>query len=95
MQKKVLNKKSKIPIGFEDDSGYLGFIGKILQNVFVVPEVIKKIKNIEDFRHLTSYFLLKESELSLISIWNPTFLLLILEYICQNQEKLIKEIYDY
>ena len=83
-----------ISIGFESDAAYLGIFGKVISRLFPVPEAVKKVKNIENFRQISSVFLLASSDLSLISVWNPTFLLLVLNYITDNTEVLLKSIFD-
>lgn len=83
-----------IPIGFEEDSEYLGVLGKILKNVFVVPNAVARLENIENFRYATAYFLLLESDLALISVWNPTFLILLLDAIDRYIDCLAKDIHD-
>jgi GH3 auxin-responsive promoter len=81
-----------IPIGFEEDSDYLGIMGKILRQVLIVPNAISRVKHMANFKYITAYFLLKEKELALISIWNPSFLLLILETIEEHLTGLIDDI---
>jgi len=68
-----------IPIGFEEDSAYLGRTSKLLVNsVMSVPNEVKNLQDIETFRYITLFFLLKNKNLRLVSVWNPTFLLLLL-----------------
>lgn len=86
--------KDKTFVGFEDDTNYLGWKGILLRKVLVIPPFIKDIRNIENFWYLTSYFLLKTKELAIISIWSPTFLLMILENIEKYLERLLKDIYE-
>ena len=83
-----------IPIGFEDDTDYLGWFGSLMAHTLAVPQQIKKVKNIENFRYLTSYFLLLAEDLSFISVWNPTFLMLIIENMELSIASLIKDIFD-
>ena len=69
-----------IPIGFEEDSSYLGFLGKWLsQMVMTVPSEVRFIQDIDAFRYTTLFFLLRQANLRLISVWNPTFLTLLLK----------------
>lgn len=82
------------PIGFEDDLDYLGVLGKFLQKVFVLPDTMNEIKSYENHRFFSALFLLQSSDLTLISIWNPSFLTLLLRYIEQEKEKLIRAMYD-
>lgn len=86
--------ETDIPIGFDDDSEYLGSIGKIIQSVFAVPEDIRLEQSLANFRYLTSYHLLRAGDLALISVWNPTFLQLILEFMLDNLPALIRDIND-
>jgi hypothetical protein len=68
-----------IPIGFESDSAYLGPLGHTLVNaIMAVPDKVKYLASINDFRYATLLHLLRQPELRLISVWNPTFLSLLL-----------------
>ena len=72
--------ESGIPIGFEDDSEYLGRIGsRLVKAVLAVPSTVRLIEDIDHFRYISLLFLLRSQNLSLISIWHPTFLTLLLE----------------
>ena len=69
-----------IPIGFEEDSAYLGTFGAWLSKaIMAAPGDIRFIKNSESFRYATLFFLLQREDLRLISVWNPTFLTLLLK----------------
>lgn len=76
-----MNKTSGgIPVGFEEDSQYFGAIGRFLLDfLFAVPNEVKYIDDISAFRYVTLLFLLKERHLTFISVWNPTFLILLLK----------------
>lgn len=82
-----------IKIGFEKDSEYFGFFGRFLFDMLLaVPSELRFIKDIELFRHITLLFLLKEKSLSFISIWNPTFLELLLNFLMDNWDRLISDL---
>lgn len=82
-----------IPIGFEDDKEYFGALEKkLLGIVLAVPSEAAKSESIDEFYYKTSLELLRCSGLRLISIWNPSFLMLILEYMERNSEKLAADI---
>ncbi len=69
-----------IPISFEEDSAYLGHLGKrLLDPIMAVPGKVKNLTDIENFRYATLLYLLSQPNLRIISIWNPTFLSLLLE----------------
>jgi len=82
-----------IPIGFEDDKEYFGVLEKKLFDViFAVPSDAAKTDNIEEFYYKTALGMLNCRGLTLISVWNPSLLILILEYMYKNSEKLATDI---
>lgn len=82
-----------IPIGFEEDSAYFGRIEKKLINaIFAVPENIAREQDMESFYFNTALSLIKCRNLTFISVWNPTFLLLLIEYMETNVQKLAAEL---
>ncbi|UCH27357.1 MAG: GH3 auxin-responsive promoter family protein [Trueperaceae bacterium] len=69
-----------IPIGFDQDSAYLGGLKRHLaESVLAVPGILRLIRDMDDLRYLTLLFLLRHATLRFISVWNPTFLSLLLE----------------
>ena len=67
-----------IPIGFESDSAYLGLLGKwLVDSVMAVPNAVKDIADMDSFRYVTLLYLLRQPNLRLISVWNPTYLSLL------------------
>jgi hypothetical protein len=82
-----------IPIGFEEDSAYFGRWGKIVVDAaLAVPNAVKHIGDIETFRYITLLFLLRRPGLKLISVWNPTFLTLLLDHLPVYWNDLIRDI---
>ncbi len=82
-----------IPIGYEEDGEYLGRLEKwIFNRLHAVPAEIKYIQDISSFRYITLLYLLKEKNLSFISVWNPTFLLLILDQFLNWKDNLLKDL---
>ncbi len=64
-----------IPIGFEDDAAYLGTLEQVaLRRLLVVPSVVARLPDLTTFRYRTLLYLLAAEDLTLISVWNPTFL---------------------
>jgi hypothetical protein len=69
-----------IPIGFEEEREYFGRVeGRLIESVMAVPPAVKLIADMESFRYMTLLFLLRSRDLALISVWNPTFLTLLVE----------------
>lgn len=67
--------ESQVPIGFDEDAAYLGPLAQRLVNaVFAVPGDVARSPDMETFRRRTLSALLAADDLTLISVWNPTFL---------------------
>lgn len=80
----------KIPVGFDNDSSYLGFLGKWLFSQVAVhaPEISAPTDD-ETFKTRTLLALLAERNLRLISVWSPTFLTLLCEYFLENEKHIL------
>jgi GH3 auxin-responsive promoter len=82
-----------VPVGFEADSEYLGFLGKFANNLTqAVPAEVARIADIESFRYVTLLCLLKHRDLRLISVWNPTFLSLLMDSLPNHWHSLITDL---
>ena len=81
-----------IPVGFDEDSAYLGPLGALIESALAVPNAVKHIQDVAVFRYLTLLFLLRESDLRLISVWNPTFLNLLLTPLPDWWDQLLADI---
>ncbi len=80
-----------IPIGFEDDTAYFGKIEQFLTDlIFARDKNLHAEKDMDKFYFKTCLCLLKEKNLSLISVWNPSYLLILLRYITENSDALIQ-----
>ncbi|MGH7951922.1 MAG: GH3 auxin-responsive promoter family protein [Limisphaerales bacterium] len=84
---------SAVPIGFEDDSAYLGGARKqLVDAAMAVPSELRLVSDIEQFRYLTLLCLLRHEDLRLISIWHPSFLSLLLDALPAHWENLLHDI---
>lgn len=83
-----------IPVGFEEDAEYFGFLEQfIMRQIFAVDSKVKFSKDMQDFYLKTSRQLLQCRELTLISVWNPTFLSILCDYMRDNIE-IVTEVLD-
>jgi len=83
----------QVPIGFNDDSEYLSNFGRRLMNrVLAVPGIVSQIRDMNAFRYVTLLFLLRVRNLRLISVWNPTFLSLLMDELPRQWEPLLRDI---
>ncbi|MFY9825439.1 MAG: GH3 auxin-responsive promoter family protein, partial [Thermoanaerobaculia bacterium] len=81
-----------IPIGFEEDSDYLGPLGPLVESTLAVPNAVKHLREVATFRYVTLLYLLRQPGLRLISVWNPTFLTLLLARLPDWWEPLLRDL---
>ncbi len=85
--------KGGVPIGFEEDAAYLGSAAKyLLGHVLAVPSHVAQLPDIDSVRYATLKYLLAARDLSFISVWNPTFLELLLQPLEIWADKLVDEL---
>lgn len=78
-----------LPIGFSDDTEYFGPIARFaLRQLLTVPKEVTRL-SMEAWRFETARHLVEDERLGLISVWNPSFLLLLLDYIEAERERLL------
>jgi hypothetical protein len=86
---------SKIPIGFDADTAYLGGTRqRLAAAVMAVPPELRCIKDLAAFRYLTLLCLLRQRDLRLVSVWHPSFLSLLLDALPANWEELLADIHQ-
>jgi hypothetical protein len=82
-----------IRVGFEEDSAYLGQFFKALVNAtLAVPGEVRQIQDLEQFRQATVVSLLGRRDLGLISVWHPSFLLLLLDWIEDHWDEVLSDL---
>ena len=80
-------------IGFQDDAEYLSPLTRVLwRQISAVPSGLQEVRDGELFLHLLSLFLLQAEDLRLISVWSPTFLLRLLEFIRLQREVILLDL---
>lgn len=85
--------ESSVPIGFDDDAEYLGKWRKSLINAtMAVPSEVREITSIEDWRYITALSLLRRKDLSLVSVWHPSFFMFLLKEIRDKWDRLLSDI---
>ena len=86
---------SAVPIGFDDDSAYLGGIRqRLAESTFAVPSALRLVRDPDDFRYLTLLCLLRQPELRLVSVWHPSFFTLLLEALPTRWEEWVGDVTD-
>lgn len=85
--------ESGIPIGFEEDAEYFGRIEKrLMKQVFAVGGEVKFSSDIKEFYRRTVLELLTCDSLTLISVWNPTFLTILCDFIREELSDILSQL---
>ena len=82
-----------IPVGFESDAEYFGPIQRwVLGKTMAVPSDLARVPELDDCIYLTLRFLLQARSLAFISVWSPSFLLILLDRLQQHGERLVRDL---
>jgi GH3 auxin-responsive promoter len=82
-----------VPVGFDDDSMYLGVTRATLASaILAVPGEVRRISDVEAFRYATNLHLLRARELRLISVWHPTFLTALFDALASRWTELLDDL---
>jgi hypothetical protein len=83
---------SGITVGFKDDSEYVGGLQRrLVRSVMAVPSSVRHSRTMEAFWYTTLSHLVRRPDLRLISVWNPSFLTLLADQLCEHGERLLEE----
>ena len=82
-----------IPIGFEEDTAYFGRLEQhLMRRIFAVDGDVKFAPSMEAFYDRTAHALLHCPALTLISVWNPTYLMILCDYIRSHCRALTRDL---
>jgi hypothetical protein len=82
-----------IPVGFESDTDYFGPMQRwILDKTMAVSPGLARVPELEDCIYLTLRFLLQARSLAFISVWSPSFLLILIDRLQQHGERLVRDL---
>lgn len=74
-----------VQVGLADDTDYLNpWLRLLSRPFFVLPSSLKQLQDPENFKRASAALLLAEKRLEVISIWNPTYLEVLLDFIQAN-----------
>jgi GH3 auxin-responsive promoter len=81
-----------IAIGFDDEQQYFSPLTRwVLNSIMAVPSQLAQLQDMETFRYVTLRLLLQEQSLSWVSVWNPSFLTLLLDPLASYLPQLIED----
>lgn len=82
-----------LPVGFADESAYFGaFERLLLRKILLTPPELPQIRDTASSRYVTLRFLLATSRLSFISVWNPSFLTLLVRFLWDHHDRLTDDL---
>ncbi len=81
-----------VPVGLTDDAEYLSGWARLLLKPFLfLPAQIKRLQDPANFKRVLATLLVAEARLEIISVWNPSLLLLLLEFMQTNRAQLSED----
>lgn len=82
-----------LPIGFDDDSMYLGGVRqRLAQAIMAVPPAVGRLRGTGAFQYATVLFLLRARDLRLISVWHPSFLDGLFDLFEEHRDRLLHDL---
>jgi hypothetical protein len=91
--RKAERTEGRIPIGLEDDSAYLGAVGRfVVGKLFAVPPAVAKLPSYDAWQEATLLALVEAEDLALVSVWSPTFLTALLEGAARRWAELVPKL---
>nr|WP_223641160.1 GH3 auxin-responsive promoter family protein [Corallococcus sp. EGB] len=82
-----------IPVGSAEDSAWFPRpLQPLLARVFAVPGAVGQAPHVEPCRYVTLWYLVRCSNLSLISVWNPSFLTLLMDALERHGNQLAEDL---
>lgn len=94
---RIQKKHGIIPVGFDHDASYLSIISKkLFSYISVEPSNVILLNDIAAFRNQTLACLLFAKDLTLISVWSPSFLRILLDWYFEHDNEifdLMRKIY--
>jgi hypothetical protein len=84
-----------IPVGLPNEGAYLGpELVAAFTDVLAVPPSLAELTNVDEWRSATLAHLLNAADLTIISVWSPTFMIALLDAIPHLAEVLLATIHD-
>ncbi len=78
-----------VPVGLEDDADYLGpLLKRALSSLFVIPTGAANAPDADTWKRCVARALVLRGDLEIISVWNPSMLLVILDTIEAQRHEL-------
>lgn len=90
---KTTQKNEQITSGFENDSDYFSPLKQwLIRTIFTVPDEVAQFCEGENYFFVLATFIMSDKNLRLISVWNPSIVLILLEKAAHYQKQIIESI---
>ncbi len=87
--------KTLVPVGFDEDSAYLGSISqRLIDMTLVTQPALRHISDMDMFWHASLLLLLKCKDLRLISAWHPSYIMLLLQHLRSGWRDLLADLHS-
>ena len=84
---------SAVPIGFDEDSAYLGGIAqRLINRTLVADPALRDLHDMDAFWRSTLLMLLRSTDLRLVSVWHPSYLVLLVERLREQWDSLLGDL---
>jgi hypothetical protein len=84
---------SAVPIGFDEDSAYLGGAAqKLINRTLVAAPALRDLHDMDAFWRSTLLMLLRSTDLRLVSVWHPSYLVVLVERLREQWASLLEEL---
>lgn len=84
---------SGVPIGFDNDTQYLsGLTRRLLSSRFLMPPSLSRVRDPDQYRRILATQLTAVRDLEIISIWSPTYLFSLLDYVSEHRTEVLKDL---
>jgi hypothetical protein len=82
-----------VPVGFLDDAEYFGARRRwMMDSIMAVPSEVRMITDMQANQYVTLLFLLRETNLRLMSVWHPSFLTILLGVMRDKWPHLLRDV---
>jgi hypothetical protein len=84
-----------LPVGSGSDASYFpAVLRPALELLLAVPGEVARLSDVATCRYVTARLLLERADVTLISVWNPSFLTLLLEAALAEAPSLVRDLRD-
>jgi hypothetical protein len=82
-----------VRVGLDDDGEYVrGWLGALLRLFWTVPSSVRAVSDPDDYKRVVAAHLLADEDLEIVSIWNPTLFLLLLDTMASRTAELLADV---